>query len=37
VDAIHDNDMHAFEELCVEIVNEVADSQKVFLGNEDIN
>lgn len=36
VDAIHENDMHEFEELCKEIINEVADGQEVFVGDADI-
>jgi hypothetical protein len=36
IDAINENDMHEFEELCKEIVNETAEEQEVFVGDEDI-
>lgn len=36
-DAITDGDMHGFEDICKEIINEVAEEQEVFVGNEDVN
>lgn len=35
-DAITDGDMNGFEEICKEIVNEVAEDQEVFVGNKDV-
>jgi hypothetical protein len=37
VDAIHENDMHEFEDLCKEIINEVSEEQEVFAGDETVN